>query len=62
MSLCQTVSNACLAITRKVEPKARNRYTVSVRTMARQVEERKDQKMRENMRSSREKGERWGVP
>ena len=56
MSLYQTVSNACLAMTGKVELKARTRYAVSAGVMARQVEERKDQKIRGRARIGRGKG------
>ena len=55
------MSNTCLVMTGKVEPKARYRYVVSVGAMARQVEERKDQKISGKVRNSRGKRERWWV-
>ena len=46
---------------RKVGSEARTRYAVPVGAMARQVEERKDQKIRRKVRNYGGKGEGWGV-
>ena len=45
-------------MTRKVEPKARTRYTAFIGAMAGHIKERKDQKIRRKVRSSRGEGAR----